>query len=478
MAISTIHSPREGTPSRSLPSVRPLWLESDEALVALVAAGNTAAFETLDGRYRPRLLAFCRHIVRSESDAEDLLQETFAAAFNAMRTDQRPLHVRPWLYRIARNRCLNHIREVSSARANGNVKEPTADEERLALSADGGSSTADLVIRREGFRLLVEDMFGLAEAQRTALVLHEMHGLPYHDVAEAMDTSVASVKSLLVRARVSLARAADARELPCDHAQRELGEAAQGLRRSSARVRWHLKRCGGCWEFKDRMKEAGRRVVGIAPVGPIAALKGLLVAKLGPSAATGAVSGAGATATADSVAIATKAAVGLATLAALTTGVAGIERATRDHPSAAEQTRRAPAVSLGPPATRRERASVSEAPSSPPARERPPAPPLPAGEIESSTPDVVQGVTPTGRPTKTKSPEPSPGTSTRGRPAPGTTPERRTRPAPDSPPSQTSPEPLPPPGYTPEIEPPPNVESPVASQPSPGAEPEPPPPRV
>src|SRR5205085_6997767 len=85
-------------------------LQSDERLVALTRKGNQGAFEALVQRYESRLLAFCRHMLGSREDAEDVLQEVFAAAYNAMLGDERAINVRPWLYRIARNRCLNHLR--------------------------------------------------------------------------------------------------------------------------------------------------------------------------------------------------------------------------------------------------------------------------------------------------------------------------------------------------------------------------------
>ena len=91
-----------------------LRLQSDERLVALIRRGNHGAFEALVARYQSRLLAFCRHMLSSREDAEDVLQEVFAAAFNAMLADEREINVRPWLYRIARNRSLNHLRRTQA----------------------------------------------------------------------------------------------------------------------------------------------------------------------------------------------------------------------------------------------------------------------------------------------------------------------------------------------------------------------------
>src|SRR5437764_10843958 len=190
-----------------------LRLQSDERLIALIRRGNAGAFEVLVSRYESRLLAFCRHLLGSREDAEDVLQEVLAAAFNAILADERPINVRPWLYRIARNRSLNHLRRIQAI---------GVDSMDIHFS-EHGASTADKVHEREAFRTLVGDVQGLPETQRTALVLREMDALSYDQIAEAMDTTVPGVKSLLVRARISLAEAAEARQLSCDEVRIELG---------------------------------------------------------------------------------------------------------------------------------------------------------------------------------------------------------------------------------------------------------------
>src|SRR5437588_1647185 len=219
-------------------------LQSDERLIALVRRGSSAAFEVLVSRYHSRLLAFCRHLLGSREDAEDVLQEVFSAAFNAILDDDRPIDVRPWLYRIARNRSLNHLRRIQAV---------GVDSMDIHLF-DHGATTADKVHEREEFRLLVGDIQDLPETQRTALVLREMDALSYDQIAEAMETTVPSVKSLLVRARVSLAEAAEARVLSCEEVRLELGEVAEGLkRRPNPLVRRHLRACKRCSAFKGQL---------------------------------------------------------------------------------------------------------------------------------------------------------------------------------------------------------------------------------
>ncbi|MBV9312049.1 MAG: RNA polymerase sigma factor, partial [Solirubrobacterales bacterium] len=315
-----------------------LKLQSDERLVALIRRGNTAAFEALVSRYESRLLAFCRHLLGSREDAEDVLQEVFAASFNAMLADERAINVRPWLYRIARNRSLNHLRRSQAI---------ASDAMDVHLS-DNGASTADKVHDREEFRLLVGDIQELPETQRTALILREMDALSYEQIAEAMETTVPSVKSLLVRARVSLAEAAQARLLSCEEVRTELGEVAEGLRRKpSVLVRRHLRTCDRCSAFKLQLRETNKALGAMLPISAIVVLKKLVFAHVGHSASSGAtVSGAaGSSAAAGSVAastsgglvsagigaIATKAVAGLAAAALVTAGAVEVEHVASSH---------------------------------------------------------------------------------------------------------------------------------------------------
>ena len=251
--------------------------------MALIRRGHHGAFEALVQRYQPRLLAFCRHMLSSQEDAEDVLQEVFAAAFNAICADERPINARPWLYRIARNRCLNHLRRPRSA----------GQDSMDVFERDGGATTADTVHRREEFRHIVADVQELPETQRTALLLREIDALSYDQIAEAMDTTVPSVKSLLVRARVSLAEAAEARLLTCDEVRLELGQVAEGLGKASAPARRHLRSCERCRTFRGELRKTSRALAAVYPMGPLVILKKLSLAKLGLGGATSGAAGAG-----------------------------------------------------------------------------------------------------------------------------------------------------------------------------------------
>ncbi len=360
-----------------------LRLQSDERLVVLTRRGNQSAFETLVARYQSRLLAFCRHMLNSREDAEDVLQEVFAAAFNAMVADDRPINVRPWLYRIARNRSLNHLRRQTAI---------GVDSMDVHL-ADHGQTTADKVHRREEFRQLVGDVQELPETQRTALLLREIDALSYEQIADVMETTIPSVKSLLVRARVSLAEMAEARKLSCEEVRLELGEVAEGLSRMSAPVRRHLKSCDRCATFRQQLKETNKALAAIMPVAPLLFFKKFILAHLGTTASAGgasAAAGAAAASTASAGAasalsagmgtVASKAAATLAAAAIVTAGAVEVDHATSrpDRPARAEQVAvaPAPAPTPAPAATAAATGGATSAPAPTPAA----TPPKPAAE--------------------------------------------------------------------------------------------------
>jgi RNA polymerase sigma factor (sigma-70 family) len=436
--------------------------------------GHHGAFEALVQRYQPRLLAFCRHMLGSQEDAEDVLQEVFAASFNAICSDERPINARPWLYRIARNRCLNHLRRP----------QPAGQDSMDIFERDGGITTADRVHKREDFRHLVADVQELPETQRTALLLREIDALSYEQIAEAMDTTVPSVKSLLVRARVSLAEAAEARLLTCDEVRLELGQVAEGLVTTSAPARRHLRSCDRCRVFKGELRKSTRALAAIYPIAPFVFLKKLSLAKFGfggaassvaasGGAGTGAAGVAGTAATAAGGltaggavsagigTIATKAAAGVAAAAIVTAGAVEVRHAAVQRPVERGQVAAvAPRVTPVPPP-----AAVPATPEEPKAKAEPKTKPEAAA---AEAPRPVQEQAPASQPQATPAPQP---------PTP-TEPVQEEHSVvvlpPEQPPSENqAEEPQPPPAESPAPEPEP---APLPSnQPEPNSPPPPPP---
>jgi RNA polymerase sigma factor (sigma-70 family) len=385
-----------------------LRLQSDERLIALTRRGHHGAFEALVQRYQPRLLAFCRHMLGSQEDAEDVLQEVFTAAFNAVLADDRPINARPWLYRIARNRSLNHLRRP----------QPAGQDSMDVFERDGGTTTADTVHKREEFRQIVADVHDLPETQRTALLLREIDALSYEQIAETMDTTVPSVKSLLVRARVSLAEAGEARLLTCEEVRLELGQVAEGLTRTTAPVRRHLRVCDRCRTFRGELRKTTRALAAVYPIGPLVLLKGWLAkagaggagaAGAGAAAGGGGAAGTGMAGVAATAAggitaggavsagvstLASKAAAGMAAAVIVTAGAVEVKHVSERQAPPAPQVAAAPArvspAPAPPPAARL--ASTPDRPAAPPEKQEAVAEPVPVGPAAPPVPEPVEHV--------------------------------------------------------------------------------------
>jgi RNA polymerase sigma factor (sigma-70 family) len=254
-----------------------LRLRSDEQLVRLFRAGSEEAFRVIHDRYRTRLFAYARQMLGgSRADAEDALQDVFVRAYGALRANDRDVSLRAWLYRIAHNRCVDELRRVSGT---GFVATPS---EVLELVQAPSADPMDAVQRRESLRRLVEDVRRLPEQQRSALLMREISGMAYQDLAAALDVTVPAVKSLLVRARIGLAQSAEARDTACTAIRADLADAHERGVRASGLSRRHLRDCNGCSAYRRELRVLDARLTALVPaLGPAALAAKLLGAVLG-----------------------------------------------------------------------------------------------------------------------------------------------------------------------------------------------------
>jgi RNA polymerase sigma factor (sigma-70 family) len=249
--------------------------EPDEALVRMISAGHTAAFETVYDRHHRGLLAFCRHLLSSKEEAEDALQHTFASAYRALTGDGTPpIALKPWLYTIARNRCLTVLRARRP-------HEATDDEQADATVVSG---LAEAVQQRADLRDLVSDLHRLPDDQRAALVLFEMGDNSHAEIAEVLSVSREKVKALVFQAREGLLRARTARDTPCAEIRRDLSSRTRALPRRGV-VRGHLDRCAACAAFDLEVRRQRAALAIALPVVPSVGLKGSV---LGPMLGGGA----------------------------------------------------------------------------------------------------------------------------------------------------------------------------------------------
>lgn len=261
------------------PSRRLLTPLSDERLVEQLRSGNDAAFEVIYDRHHRGILGFCRHMLRSPEEAEDAVQQTFISAYGDLAASDKPIRLKPWLYTIARNRCLSILR--------ARREQPT----ELPEIATAGLS--DAVLERDDLRRLLADVQQLPEDQRAALVLSELGDLSHAEIGEIVGCDAVKVKALVFQARSSLIESRRAAEIPCQEIREQLATATGGALRRGA-LRRHVRSCPGCAEFRDSVSRQRTMLALALPVLPTVGLKHGVLAAVGlaPGAAGGAAGGA------------------------------------------------------------------------------------------------------------------------------------------------------------------------------------------
>ena len=230
-AIATLPPTR---PARILPLSR----LGDEALAARAAAGNTAAFGELYERYHAPLLGYCRSILLDDDDANDATQAALENALRALPRKEPDRPLRPWLYRIAHNESINIVRR------RGTTTELT---ELDAPSVPGPEVDSEHRVR---LAQLVDDLRGLPERQRGALVMRELSGLSYDEIGVALNVSNEAARRAVFDARSALHEAVDGRATDCVNVRHCISD---GDRRSlrARRIRAHLRSCDDCSNFQQ-----------------------------------------------------------------------------------------------------------------------------------------------------------------------------------------------------------------------------------
>ncbi|MFL6114041.1 MAG: sigma-70 family RNA polymerase sigma factor, partial [Catenulispora sp.] len=250
-----------GVPAFSSP--RFLRVASDARLVGLIREGRTAAFEAAYDRHHRGILSFCRHMLGDADEAEDAVQYTFMAAYNDLMASEKPIHLRAWLFTIARNRCYSILRSRR--------EQPSAELEEPVTEG-----LAAQVQRRQDLRDLIVDLRRLPDDQRAALVLAELDALSHNEISDVLGVPREKVKALVFQARESLIATRTARETACTDIRAQISAGCGGtLRRSN--LRRHLRDCEGCREFRSQVERQRKQIAVLLPVLPTIALKELIL---------------------------------------------------------------------------------------------------------------------------------------------------------------------------------------------------------
>jgi RNA polymerase sigma-70 factor (ECF subfamily) len=199
----TIRRMREGQPDSKMVD-GPAGRTSDEALAEALRAGNdTAAFSALVNRYRTRVICLARRILGSSlaDEADDVAQEAFVAAYQHRAEYRTGSPFRPWLYRIAVNRCLDRLRAKSRRPELADIDE---DLDSAGLSSEEPLSALLATEQEARLQVAVE---ALPAKYRAVFILRHMEDLSYEEIAAATELPIGTVKTHLFRARAALRHA-------------------------------------------------------------------------------------------------------------------------------------------------------------------------------------------------------------------------------------------------------------------------------
>jgi RNA polymerase sigma factor (sigma-70 family) len=298
-------------------------LSSDERLARLVSRGSERALTVLYERHHQALYRYCRSIVQNHDDAQDALQSTMTHAFVALRSSERDLAVRPWLFRIAHNEAVSILRK----------RRP--DDCLVDEHLPSDMSVERTVDQRERLQLLVSDIQALPVRQRAALLMRELSGLPIEEIAAALSVSPGTAKQTVFEARSSLHEFAEGRAMECETVRRAVSDGDGRVLRGRG-MRAHLRGCAGCRDFRALIDTRGADLRALAPPLPAAAATAMLARVLAHSAGGGHAGGAAAASTAAlgnhaAASLAVKALVAVTVMAAATAGTLHLARGLAEH---------------------------------------------------------------------------------------------------------------------------------------------------
>lgn len=234
---------------------------SEDALIHGAVAGTDGAFDEIFARYHAPLVRYCRGILLDDHLAQDAAQNALASALRALRGGTTPRVLGAWLYKIAQREAFDlsrRRRQDASARQHDNAGE----EALLQVAAPSDERT------RERLRELVGDLARLPLRQRSALLLRELSGLGYGDIAVALDTTPAAARQSVLEARTALVDVGAGRQESCA-AIRALIDSGDRRRLRGRRTQAHLEDCMPCAAFAARIDDRRRDLALLFPL-PVA----------------------------------------------------------------------------------------------------------------------------------------------------------------------------------------------------------------
>ena len=174
---------------------------TDQALVARVQQGDKRAFDLLVSRYQHRIIKLVSRFVRNRDDAMDVAQDTFIKAYRALGNFRGESAFYTWLYRIAINTAKNHLTAIARRPVEVNLTDADGEEIPLEALQQETETPEKILLVAEIKKTIFATIDSLQEDLRTAIMLREIDGLSYEEIASAMECPIGTVRSRIFRAR-------------------------------------------------------------------------------------------------------------------------------------------------------------------------------------------------------------------------------------------------------------------------------------
>lgn len=180
--------------------------EIDQRLVEQVQRGDKRAFELLVAKYQRKIFRLLSRLIRDQAEIEDVAQEAFIKAYRALPNFRGESAFYTWLYRIAINTAKNFL-VAQGRRAPTSTETEIEDAERLedASQLRDVATPDSLLLSKQVGAAVNRAIEKLPEDLRTAIVLRELEGLSYEEIAESMNCPIGTVRSRIFRAREAIA---------------------------------------------------------------------------------------------------------------------------------------------------------------------------------------------------------------------------------------------------------------------------------
>jgi RNA polymerase sigma-70 factor (ECF subfamily) len=167
-------------------------------------AGEREAFQALFGLYRKQVFNTCLGLLQHSQDAEDVAQEVFIEVFKSADKFRGDAKLSTWLYRIAYNKCLDHLRSKNRNKRSGNVVSLDGEAAPQIPSDNYFEHPGIALEQKEESKIVFAAITALPENQRAAFTLSKVDGLSYKEIGEVMEMNLPAVESLLHRAKQNL----------------------------------------------------------------------------------------------------------------------------------------------------------------------------------------------------------------------------------------------------------------------------------